>query len=133
MDARDQDSHIQIYLWDGNSVTNISQNPNANNGDATWSSDGKWAFATFFTVEQQLLYVRDANNQTILTVDGGFQPGAKAPAWSSGGYLSFCSVDRNGKILNVWDGLHIRKIAQGREIFAQWSWSSSAKTTCWNG
>ncbi|MFN8418172.1 MAG: hypothetical protein U0528_02825 [Anaerolineae bacterium] len=133
MDGHDEDSHIQIYLWDGDSITNISQNPDANNGDATWSSDGKWAFATFFTVEQQLLYVRDANNQTILTVDGGFQPGVKAPAWSSAGYLAYCSVDRNGKVLNVWDGQRLRKIAHGRTIFAQWASADSITTRCWDG
>ncbi len=110
------DTHAQIYVWDGHTATNISQNPTLHNGNPRWSGDGRWAFVTFFSREQ-LVYVRDADNRTLLTVEGQY-----GPAWSPSGYLLFC---RPGWILYMWDGREIIEVAQGRDIWAQWNGGSS--------
>jgi hypothetical protein len=107
------DHHVQIYVWDGTHSTNISQNPPMHNGSATWSNNGRWAFSTFFS-PQQLIYVRDINNHTILTVDGS------SPTWSSDGDLAFCTRTSGGWTLSVWDGKTLRKVVEGREITAKW-------------
>jgi WD40 repeat protein len=120
-----QDSHAQIYVWDGQTATNISQNPTLHNGCQTWSEDGRWAFATFFS-PLQLIYVRDANNRPLLTVEGQY-----TPAWSPEGYLAFCTFHWPDWSLSVWDGRHVTEIAQGREIRAQWP--NGAGVACSSG
>jgi Tol biopolymer transport system component len=108
------EGHAQIYLWDGQTATNISQNLPLHSGSPTWSADGRWAFTTFFSPEQ-LVYVRDADNHTLLKTEGIY-----SPAWSSGGILMFCRPDRPDWILSMWDGQQIAELARGTEIVAQW-------------
>jgi len=36
-----QDNHVQVYVWDGNTTTNFSQNPNLHNGTGRWYVDGR--------------------------------------------------------------------------------------------
>ena len=121
-----QDTHAQIYLWDGKTATNISQNPTMHNGGQTWSTDGRWAFATYYS-PAQLVYVRDADNKTILTVEGQY------PAWSSTGYLTFCTFNSSDAewMLSIWDGKQVSRIAQAGEIFAQWQ--NGARNVCSSG
>jgi hypothetical protein len=107
----------QIYVWDGRTVTNMSQNPSLHNGAARWTKDGRWAFVTFFS-SKQLLYVRDGENKTILQVQGQYQP-----AWSPNGYLAFCDPDPSSGnwILSVWDGQQIQEVAKADDIYAKWA------------
>jgi Tol biopolymer transport system component len=119
-----QDTHAQIYIWDGQTVTNISQNPKFHNGIPHWNADGRWAFSTFFSSEQ-LVYVRDADNKTLLSVDG------QSPALSSGGYLIFCKYRRPEWVLYMWNGQDIIEITQGHNIWAQWQ--SGQGTFCTSG
>jgi hypothetical protein len=107
------DNYVQIYVWDGTTATNMSQNPTMHNGSATWSTDGRWAFSTFFS-PQQLIYIRDSNNHTIFTVNGS------QPTWSSDGNLAFCNRSSGGWTLIVWDGKNVTKVAEGREIRGEW-------------
>lgn len=72
--------YTQIYLWDGEVATNISQNPDAHNGGQTWSSDGYWAFVTYFSPEQ-LIFVRDRDNNTVLETGGQYTPGVPVQPW----------------------------------------------------
>jgi Tol biopolymer transport system component len=113
------DTHTQIYVWDGQTATNISQNPTLHNGSAQWSNDGRWAFMTLFS-PQQLLYVRDSDNRALLTVE------AYQPAWSSNGYLLFCVPNRSGWGLSAWNGSEIISIAPAYVINAHWGNSSGA-------
>jgi Tol biopolymer transport system component len=109
-----QDTHAQIYVWDGKTATNMSQNPDHHNGSPRWRSDGYWAFSTFFSSEQKV-YVRDADNQTVLAADG------QSPhTWSSDGDLIFCRNSSAGWDLMLWDGEEIIQVTQGGEILAQW-------------
>jgi hypothetical protein len=113
------DTHSQIYVWDGQTATDISQNPTLHNGGAQWSSDGRWAFVTLFS-PQQLLYVRDSDNRPLLTVE------AYQPAWSSNGYLIFCVPNRSGWGLSAWNGSEIISIAPADVINAHWGNGSGA-------
>jgi Tol biopolymer transport system component len=109
------DTNTQIYVWDGQKATNISQNPTLHNGGPVWSDDGRWAFVTFFS-SQQLLYVRDANNNPLITTGGEYKP-----AWSPIGNLAFCVRNEFGWTISVWDGQTIIEITQGNDISARWS------------
>ncbi len=108
-------SGVQIYKWDGNSAVNISQNPDLHNGGQRWRSDGYWVFVTYFSSEQ-LIYIRDKENQTVLTTEGQY-----VPAWSTSGYLMFCVKAPSGWTLSMWDGKGVINIAQGNTIAASWS------------
>ena len=119
-----QYNHVQIYEWDGKTSSNLSQNPELNNGSQTWNVDGRWAFSTFFS-SRQLVYVRDADNRTLYSDEGQW------PRWSADGYLIFCRWSRQGWSLLMWDGRQTREIVQGREIWAQWQ--SGATLTCTDG
>ena len=119
-----QASDTQIYLWDGKATTDISQNATMNNGGQTWSADGRWAFSTFFS-SNQLVYVRDARNNPLLTIEGQY------PAWSPSRYLTFCKLTYPDWTLSIWDGLRVTKIAQGVEILAQWQ--SGSRNVCSSG
>jgi Tol biopolymer transport system component len=108
-----QDTHVQIYLWDGSKATNISQNPSFHNGNPRWNKDGLWAFATFYS-PQQLIYVRNTKNEPLLTISG------QSPIWNSIGYLTFCSRTDTGWALSIWDKQQTIIIDQGGEIGARW-------------
>lgn len=114
------DTHQQIYLLDGGTTTNVSQNPTLHNGGQTWSSNGNWAFVTFFS-SQQSIYVRDADNNTLLSTDG-----QSIPAWNASGDLVFCHRDSSGWGLSVWDGNDVHIIKRGWEIYAQWQGGTSS-------
>ncbi|MBZ0300558.1 MAG: hypothetical protein K8J31_12490 [Anaerolineae bacterium] len=121
-----QDTHVQIYVWDRQTLTDMSQNPDSHNGGSGWSQDGYWAFVTFFS-NQQRLYVRDAQNSTVFEARGQY-----IPAWSSEGSLIFCSRnDPSRWNLLRWDHASVSILAEGDEIFAQWR--SGQMTVCSNG
>jgi hypothetical protein len=118
--------YIQVYTWDRETWSNISQNPETHNGGARWSQDGYWAFITFFS-DPQRLYVRNERNETVLETNGQF-----VPAWSSGGSLIFCSRNHvRDWELSRWDRATVSALAQGDEIFAQWR--SGQTTVCSDG
>ena len=120
-----QERHTQIFVWDGQTAINISQNPGLHNGTPRWSNNGNWAFATFFS-PQQLLYVRNAENDSLLTVEGSY-----SPAWSENGNLVFCQRRRLGWVLSLWDGQQIIELAEGYQIRAQWQ--SGSGVVCSSG
>ena len=105
-----QDKNIQIYLWDGQTTTNISQEPSSNNGIPRWSSNGSWAFVTGYGLG---LYVHDSDNRIIFT-----ETAIYPPAWSRDGNLIFCNADYSG--VSMWDGHDVHQIISGWEIWAQW-------------
>ncbi len=117
--------HAQIYEWNGQTVTNLSQNADLHNGGQRWRGDGYWAFTTWFSREQ-LIYVRDATNQTLLTTEGQYPP-----AWSESGLLMFCVPSRLGWGLAIWDGSEVVKIVHGYQIEA--FWRNGAGVFCTSG
>lgn len=116
----EQDDHIQVYVWDGQSASNLSQNPDSHNGRAAWSVDGKWAFVTYFS-QEELLYIRDANNRNLFITEGQY-----GPVWNSSGFLAFCT---RSKSLFVWDGHKIIPVTEGSEVWAQWKSGSYVHCT----
>ncbi|MBK9751504.1 MAG: PD40 domain-containing protein [Chloroflexi bacterium] len=118
--------HAQVYVWDGQTATDMSQNPDLHNGGAVWNADGRWAFVTFFSPEQ-LLYVRDSNNETLLVTDGQY-----APAWSAAESLAFCDYQRPDWTLKVWNGSEVIPVAEGNLIYAQWQQTGNS-VVCWSG
>lgn len=118
--------YSQIYLWDGQNITNISQNPSVHNGLSAWSADGRWAFGTIYFSTPELIHIRDQNNQPLLAVEGHW------PAWSSDGKLMFCRRRTGGGwLLMLWDGSEVITVAEGYNIQAQWQ--SGASTWCSSG
>lgn len=108
------DKHRQVYVWGGETVINISQNPAFHNATPEWHSDGRWAFYTYDTREP-VVYVRDALGRTLLKTEGIY------PAWSSDGNLMFCRQSRlGGWGLAVWDGHKIVELTHGDPIRATW-------------
>lgn len=107
-----EDSLIQIYNWDGQTWSNISQIPDAYSYAPQWSHDGYWAFIT----DQQRIYVRNEQNDTIFETQGRY-----GPVWSSGGSLIFCNREGRGAWnLSRWDRTSVSTLAQGDVIYAQW-------------
>jgi hypothetical protein len=127
-EATDEGSRLdQIYVWDGQRATNISQNPQLQHSSPRWSEDGSWAFVTDLLTDP-VLYVHDADDQTLLTVET-----AMHPAWSVNGYLAFCTpIDVTEWALSVWDGQRITQVVQGNVIWAQWQ-GGSDMLFCSNG
>lgn len=118
-----QDSYVQVYIWDRQTLTNISQNPDSHNLAPQWSHDEYWAFVT----DQQRLYIRNEHNDAVFETHGQF-----SPAWSSRGSLVFCSRNntREWKLYR-WDRATVSILLQGDEIFAQWR--SGQTTVCSDG
>ncbi len=119
------DKHAQVFEWNGQTATNISQNPDFHNGGQRWRSDGYWAFVTFFS-SGRILYVRNAENQTLLKTKAE-QP----PAWSQGGLLMFCLYERPEWVLSMWNGTREIEVARGNEVRAQWN--NGAEAYCSSG
>ena len=123
--SQDQ-GYSQIYVWDGQAATDLSQIPNLHTRSTPqWSADGRWAFVNLVSDDHAVLYVRDADNNTLLTLEGG-----TSPAWSSSSGLAFCTRDESQSqwVLSVWDGTQVTEIVRGDVVFARWGNSSEA--TC---
>jgi hypothetical protein len=119
-------AEYQIFAWDGQTVTNISQNPTTSYSLPSWRSDGYWAFES-----QELIYIRDADNHTVLTMEG------IRPLWSlSGQYLAFLAPgdEWDLTILSIWDGEKaISLTQQAGVIWAQWQGASGSVLCCYRG
>lgn len=112
-----QDAYIQIYEWNGQTWSNISQISDTNSYTPQWSQSGHWTFVT----GQEHLYIRDADYNTVFETDG------QSPAWSSNGSLIFCRRnDRNDWKLSRWDHASVSTLTQGDVIYAQWRSGQSA-------
>jgi len=108
---QNKNARLQFYVWDGQTATNMSQKSMPENGVPYWSRDGRWAFVPYFS-PLPLVSVYDTDNRLLLNV-----PTRSGPAWSSDGYLMFCTPKKE---LAVWDGRLIVKLTQGGEIVAKW-------------
>lgn len=120
---QNNDRNAQVYVWDGETATNMSQIPDNHNGGERWAIDGSWAFVNYFSSDQ-LLHVRDADNNTVLTTLA-----ISSPAWSSNNDLIFCDLDIVG--LSLWDGGNVKSIVSEWEIEAYWQ--SGQGVFCSNG
>jgi Tol biopolymer transport system component len=108
----------EIYVWDGQTATNISQNPNTHNSSPSWSPNGYWVFMTSLSpyappITGQSLHIRDRHNNPIDTIDNSIY----ASAWSAENQLLFC---KPYFVLSLWNGQKIIEVARSGNIYAQW-------------
>jgi WD40 repeat protein len=62
--AASHDNRYEINVWDGNTITNISDAPNS--GEPVWSNDGRLAFkAEINSNGNEQIYVWDGSNQYL--------------------------------------------------------------------
>jgi Tol biopolymer transport system component len=116
-----QDNSNQIYVWDGQTATSISQNRTLESGFPRWNSDGRFVIIPFFDPRPHL-YVYNSDNYLLMTTSS-WSP----PVWSPNGLLMFCTPRKE---LTIWDGNLTVKIASG-EIRA--SWGNGETTGCSSG
>ena len=116
-------SVTDIFTWDGEIWSNVSQKPNSWSYAPEWSPDGYWAF-----IDPDIpgINVRDENYDTVFQTEG------LQPAWSSGGSLAFCRRENPGhwKLL-LWDRATVSTLAEGQTILGQWR--SGQTTSCTDG
>jgi len=92
------ENQVDIYKIrrDGTSLINLTNTPNATEGDPAWSNDGKAIAYTYLDGDTKrfLLKTMDTNGKKIKTIyDGGpgvsvgnFPPGNYDPSWSPNGH-----------------------------------------------
>ncbi len=103
----DTDGNSEIYLWDGEALTNISQHP-AEDASPRWSADDRLTFVSERDGNREI-YVWDGASFTNLTQNPAND---FLPTWNTDGHLAFVS-DRNGDYeIYVWDGTSFTNISQ---------------------
>lgn len=103
----------QIYLWDRQTIHNISQNRNVKYSNLTWSQNSYWTFVENGTYGSDPTTIVDDKNNHIQTVDAFY-----SPIWSTDEHLAFCQGDFQG--MAVWNGEKVTQVATGWQIIAQW-------------
>jgi hypothetical protein len=105
-----ENEKLQIYLWDGQTITNISGNKSYDYYAPTWSADGLLAW-----VDEGSIYIGDAD-QRILFTHEGFRP-----VWNPNGYLAFCQHDQYGRFFaRVWDRRQVITPVDDTDFWGQW-------------
>jgi len=111
---------FQVYVSDGATVHNISENALVDTFAVSSPVDGRLAL---YTWNADRISVHDAQNHVLLDTEGQFQP-----AWSTDGVLAFCHRAETGWSLMLWDGDSLQEVQQGDWIYAQWE--SGARVAC---
>jgi len=89
----------EVYVWDGESVMNISNHP-AYDDNAAWSPDGQLAFVSDRDGNYEI-YVWDGTAAVNIFNNSTDRA---SPAWSSDGRLAFLSEHDGNDEIYVWDG-----------------------------
>lgn len=120
----------EIYVWDGNTTTNLSQNPEGSDGDASWSRDGQLVFQSE-RGDVSGIYVWDGdgypNTSTFISIVPKFPP--SFPTWADNGFLGFTmhtdSSTEHTKQVVLWD-MEAKEIIKQFPIASDngWSWLS---------
>jgi len=113
-----RDGNAEIYVWDGERMTNITQNT-ANDTNPVWSSDGRLAFVSNREGKSEI-YVWDGTVLTNISRSGADN---EFPAWSADGRLVFVSHrDANSEIY-VWNGTTLTNVSRssGEDKLPVWS------------
>lgn len=104
---------LQIYVWDGQTTINLTQNPGSHHGEPVWSADGRWALGEYSSASISIT-VRDMNNRTL------FKTAGSSASWSVNGQLLICKHGASGMSLLMWDGRELFEITTSGSITAQW-------------
>jgi WD40-like Beta Propeller Repeat len=117
----ERDGNDEIYVWDGTTLTNISQHA-ALDYNSVWGPDGRLAFIS----------KRDGNTE-IYVWDGEALTNASqtpeldySPTWSKDGRLAFFT---EGKNVSIWgkEGLHRIELEDKSFQLYSWQWLSHGR------
>lgn len=108
-----EDIPYEVYLWDGNTTTNLSQNPNGADNWPVWSLDGQLAYLSEHDGEYDIylwdgLSLKDGSPDfnTFTNVEPELTTFISSPTWTNTGSISFLgqnTLNENDQ-LYVWDG-----------------------------
>lgn len=131
---------MDLYLWDGDRLINVSQNPQMAEYFVTWSQDGQLAFLSRNAFESKLV-IWDGKLTAANTVDpnslihltsqlGIFLDYLSVPHWTESNSLSFFAHDQADDRVKLyrWDGRILTIIGQadGQDI-AQQAWYNGTR------
>jgi Tol biopolymer transport system component len=101
-------SNIEIYVWDGKTITTFPQG--AENVTPKWSPDGRLAFVSAKEEEGlRGVYVWDGKMLTDLSDSGSDD---RSFAWTNDGRLTFVSARNDSWAIYVWDGVSPLNVLQ---------------------
>jgi Tol biopolymer transport system component len=109
------DKPAEIFLWDGDTVTNVSQNPSGEDRSPVWSKDGQLVFNSCQETSCNILVWDGISILNGLPDKSTYQNIAhdltgyySRPVWTSSGTLSFSSgADK----IYEWDGKTVTEIS----------------------
>ena len=126
------DKNPEIYVWDGNTTLNLSQNPEGSDGNASWSRTGQLMFGSTRD-EESGIYVWDGvsfrdglpDTASFIRLASDFQP--ERASWTDDGFITFTvrpELSFSGqKEIIVWD-FENKEIVQQYLVSSEnaWSW-----------
>jgi Tol biopolymer transport system component len=124
----------QVYLWDGSTTMNLSQNPSEDANNSSWSADGRVAFLSEDSVTHKAhiliwdgvsmkngLPNLDSFTDVTLNVTGYWSE----PGWTNDGHLAYVGIDPDHRVSEVyrWYGETVTNLSQtsGTDFSPMWS------------
>jgi hypothetical protein len=105
--------YSEIYIWDGNSTHNASQNPFGEDRSPTWSQNGQLAFLSNRNGEYDVFVwdgISKSNDKpdinTFVNIAPNLTQYFSYPVWTSSGSLSFGAISTKDTHVQIyeWDG-----------------------------
>jgi hypothetical protein len=121
----DVGGYAHPYIWDGEDVIDISEDPELHHSSPIWSPDSRYYALVTYWSSRDIVIIRDVDNNTILTTSARYGAG-----WSLDGKLAYC-VYGPPFTLEMWNGEDTIPVTQGNTIFAQWQ--GGEVVSCYNG
>lgn len=138
----------EIYLWDGKTTADLSQNPTASNNSPVWSPDGKLAFYSQSDYHGGYIYVWDGvtfksglpNAETFTKVFPEYSSNYWWITWTNKSLLAFTGGPLDGPgdwftHVYVWDG-HIKidmsHFPTDNTGYSQWIANGQWTFSTWN-
>jgi Tol biopolymer transport system component len=115
----------EIYLWDGNSTTSLSQNPTGRDEAPTWSADGRIAFLSARNGEYDI-FIWDGVSlkngspdiDTYVNVSPELTNYNSYPAWTNDGGIAFGTNGLRYRYVQIykWYGKTLTNLSQNPEL-----------------
>lgn len=103
----------EIFIWDGNTTTSVSQNPSGNDRSPSWNTDGELAFLSERDGEYDIFIwdgISKSNDKPDINSYQNISPSLtnyySNPIWTNSGSLTFIAFgpeDQHAQIYK-WDG-----------------------------
>jgi len=111
----------EVYVWDGKTTTNLSQNPTGEDREPSWSADGRLAFLSSRSGEYDI-YIWDGittkngipDVSTYINIAPELITYYSYPIWTDKDLLSFkavASTDEHAQVY-LWDGQNATNISK---------------------